>query len=96
MSFTIDITVVPSSGKTTCVIDKSGKLKCYLKSAAEKGKANRELIELIAKSLRVPQNKIHITIGLTSRKKRITIDLPITFEQFLQAVGIERQLNMFG
>ena len=39
MSLVIEIKVFPSSGRQKFVIDKSGKLKCYLKNPPEKGKA---------------------------------------------------------
>jgi len=45
MSLVFDLKVVPRSGRNKWVLDKSGKLKCYLKSPPEKGLANKELIK---------------------------------------------------
>ncbi len=96
MGFSVDIRVVSSSGRSMFKIDRSGKLKCYVKSPPEKGLANREVIKLIAKSLGISRDMVHITRGLTSRKKRICIDVYMTYQQFLQAIGVEWQIDMFG
>jgi len=96
MGFAINVTVVPGSGRLGWVMNRSGKLKCYLKNQPEKGKANRELIKFIAKSLGIPQDMVRITGGLTSRKKRISIDIALTYQQFLQAIRVDWPLDMFG
>lgn len=46
-----------------------------LKSPPVDGKANRELIELIAEKFDVSKSQIQIKSGLSSRKKLILIDL---------------------
>jgi uncharacterized protein len=46
----------------------------HLKSSPIEGKANAELIELLAKFLKVPQSSIQIRSGQTSRFKRIEIN----------------------
>jgi len=89
------IKVVPSSGRNAWVLDKNGTLKCYLKSAPEKGKANKELIKLLADALSIPQHKISLLSGLTSRTKKVKLDLDISFEQLLEKVGRERQQKIF-
>ena len=94
MAFYVDIKVVPSSKKQGFVFDKSGVLKCHLKSPPEKGKANAELVALIAKRLKIPKNDVSIVLGQTSRKKRIKIMQDIDFERFLEMVGLERQLTI--
>ena len=95
MAYIIDIKVVPSSGKKQCKLDKSDRLVCYLKSPPERGLANAELIKFIAKSLKIPQGMVTIIGGKTSRNKRLRIDLDITYEQFLYALGIDKQLRLF-
>lgn len=91
----IEIKVVPSSGKNGWVIDKGGQLKCYLKSPAERGLANHELIKIIAQAVKVPQASVRLVLGESSRKKRIEIDKDITQAEFLKAVGIEPQMSLF-
>jgi uncharacterized protein (TIGR00251 family) len=92
MSLIIDIKVVPSSGKFEWTIDKTGTLKCYLKSKPERDKANQELLRSLSKYLKT--DKVQILLGRTSRKKKIKIDLNITFEELLKILGIERQLSI--
>jgi uncharacterized protein (TIGR00251 family) len=94
MAFFVDIAVVPSSGRQQCILDKKGKIKCYLKSAPEKGKANRELIKFFAKKLGVTQDCVNIVLGLSSRKKRLKIDKDLDFNRLVELLGIERQLGI--
>jgi uncharacterized protein (TIGR00251 family) len=94
MSLMIEIRVAPSAGKQQCILDKSGRLKCYLKSPAERGLANQELIELLARALKVPQKTIRIVAGATARTKLVCIEHIITVEKVLAALGIEKQLNI--
>ena len=91
MALIIEVKAVPSSGKQECKTDKSGTIKCFLKSAPEAGKANAELIKFLSKKLKVAQNQITILTGTTSRKKRIKIEADISLDQFCEQVGIELQ-----
>lgn len=94
MSLTIEIKVVPSSGKQALILDKTGNLKCFLKSPPEDGKANQELIKFLSQSLQVPQYEVSILAGATSRKKLIKIQRNITFDQMLQTLGLSRQRSL--
>ena len=96
MPIQFDLKVVPSAGRVGLQLDKSGILKCYLKSPPEKGKANQELIKLLAKLLRIGQENISIVSGLTSRKKRISIRMDISYEQLLQMFNFDKQTSLFG
>lgn len=87
----LEIKVVPSAGESKIVQDKSGMLKCYLKSPPEDGKANRELVTLFSDRLRVPKASVEIISGLASRKKRLKIDRALTIEMIYQALGFEIQ-----
>jgi uncharacterized protein (TIGR00251 family) len=51
-----------------------GSLIVHLKSPPIDGKANEELIKLLAKKFDVPKSAITIKSGVTSRNKLITID----------------------
>jgi len=94
MSISLQIKVVPSSGKQRMDQTKSGIPKCYLKSAPEKGKANNELIKLLSKWLKVPQKDINIIKGATTRNKTLMIDTEQTKEQIYEKLGIETQLSI--
>ena len=90
MALLIEIKVIPSSGRQRFFKDKSGQLKCYLKSAPEKGKANTELINLVSKKLGIPKSKISVPFGATSRKKRLKIDLEINFNDLMKKLLSEK------
>ncbi|MCO5733544.1 DUF167 family protein [Rhizobium sp. SSA_523] len=49
-------------------------LKARVTAIPEDGKANRALIELLAKQLRVPKSSISFISGETARKKILRID----------------------
>ena len=51
-----------------------GSLNVHLKSPPVDGKANEELIKLLAKKFDVPKSAITIKSGVTSRNKLIIID----------------------
>lgn len=92
MSLIVSVKVIPSSGRSECIIDKkSAQLKCYLKSPPEQGKANAELIALFAKALKIPKEQIAILAGATGRKKMLKIVHDITLSDLLKALNIELQ-----
>jgi len=95
MALIFEVKVIPASGKTCFKIDKSGILKCYVKSQAEQGKANSELIKNFAKVLHISQEKISIITGVHARKKRIKIEIDISFERLLELCGIQQQMKLF-
>jgi uncharacterized protein (TIGR00251 family) len=51
-----------------------GSLSVHLKSPPVDGKANEELIKLLAKNFDVPKSSIRIKSGATFRQKLIEID----------------------
>jgi uncharacterized protein (TIGR00251 family) len=95
MAFIFEVKVTPSSSKKGWVMDKSGQLKCHVKSPAEDGKANAELIKSLSKALDIPQHMIAIVSGEHARNKRIKIDVEMTFNQLLEHLGIDWQMDMF-
>ncbi len=95
MALIIDIKVIPQSGKQLFKLDKSGRLTCYLKSAPERGLANKELIKLLAKSLKTSQADVEIIGGKTSRNKRIKVAKDIDKDTLLEQLGIQQQMNIF-
>lgn len=94
MALSIDISVIPKARHQRCMLDGRGNLRVYLTSVPEKGRANSELIEVLASALRLPKKAITIVFGETSRKKRISIDADVTKEDVFNALGIERQMEL--
>jgi len=95
MAQSLEVKVVPCSGRSAISVDKSGIIKCYLKSAAERGAANKELIKLIAKRIGVPQQAVSIIAGGTSRKKVLKIESDKSRMQLLELLGVHSQLGLF-
>ncbi len=58
-------------------------LKVSVTAAPEKGKANKALIELLAKKVKVPKSNVRIISGETSRLKTVTLDGATFNELFL-------------
>ena len=52
---------------------KDGVLRAYVRSAPERGKANRELVELLAEEYKVPKCKVIILKGETARNKIVEV-----------------------
>lgn len=96
----LTIKVTPKSGRSAIVLDKSGFLKCFVKSAAERGLANDELIRLFAQELDLPKSAIAILTGQTSRLKRISITSALSKDEIFERLGIpidmQQSLNFKG
>ncbi len=94
MTLTVTIKVVPRSSATRIrrqrwTLDKAGMIKCYVASPPEKGKANRELIKLLADAVNLPPSTLSITHGATHRVKTMRIPLRITRQKLLQLLGLD-------
>lgn len=76
------------------VLDKSGMLKCFVKAAPEDGKANREVIQIIADCCKISKKQVEIIQGLTSRKKRLVIETEMNYEQLLCKLngGVQKKI----
>ncbi|KKP35351.1 MAG: hypothetical protein UR26_C0006G0035 [candidate division TM6 bacterium GW2011_GWF2_32_72] len=94
MAVIIEVKVIPSSGKFGFVVDKAGLLKCFLKSAPEKGLANKELVKGISKLLGVPQKNVDILTGEIVRNKRIKIETDLEQAEVLKLLGVELQKSL--
>lgn len=94
MAVIIEIKVVPSSGRTGCKLE-GARLKCFLKSPPEKGKANKELVSYLAKKLQLSSRGITIMTGTASPLKRVKIETEKSFDEMCDDLGIERQTTIF-
>jgi len=68
------VKVKPNSKQQKIAEQPDGTLTVYLKSPPVDGKANEELIKLLADKFNVPKSWITIKSGLSSRQKLIEID----------------------
>ena len=71
----IEVRVQPRSSKEEITkVDKSS-YKIYTRKPAVEGKANKEIISLLADYFNTKKNKIRIVSGLKARNKIVEIDL---------------------
>lgn len=90
MTITLTIKVIPQSGRLQLAWDaKRGLLKCFLKSAPEKNKANDELLTFLRKSLGIPREDVAIIGGHTSRTKRVRIQSDLSEAQIYERLGVD-------
>lgn len=68
------VKVKPNSKKQSIIEEDDGSLTVHLKSPPVDGKANQELIELLAKKFGVPKSHISIQVGLSGRNKLVNIE----------------------
>lgn len=71
------VKVKPNSQQQKIAEQPDGSLIVHLKSPPVDGKANEELIKLLAENFNVPKSYIRIKSGLSSRQKLVEIDLEI-------------------
>ncbi len=95
MALVIEVKVVPSSGKSACVRDKRGGIKCFLKSAPEQGKANAELVKLVAKIAGITSHDVEIIVGAMQRKKTIRMQTLLSQADFLARLNGDIQQKLF-
>ena len=70
----LQVKVKPNSKKQSIEEAVDGSLTVHLKSPPVDGKANKELIELLAGKFNVPKSQVRIKSGLSSKNKLIEID----------------------
>jgi len=96
MYIVITVRVVPLSGRQQLIWDNAqGIMRCYLKSAPEKNKANKELCKYLRKTLGVAAGDVAIISGETSRCKRVKIITNLSRDALLSRAGISVQQNLF-
>ena len=70
----VQIKVKPNSKRQNIEESADGSLTVHLKSPPVDGKANEELIKLLAEKFEVAKSKITIKSGLSSKIKLVEID----------------------
>ncbi|MBD3282636.1 MAG: DUF167 domain-containing protein [Candidatus Portnoybacteria bacterium] len=70
----LNVKVITNASKQEIKRDNDS-LKVYLNSSPEKGRANKELINLLASYYRVSKNCIRILKGEKGRKKVVEVDI---------------------
>lgn len=70
------VKVKPNSSEPKITAETDGSLTVHLKSSPVDGKANEELIKLLALEFALPKSHIRIKSGYSSRQKLIEIQIP--------------------
>ena len=70
---TFFVKIVPGSSKTACAGQYDNKLKLKVAAPPEKGKANRCLIDYLARQLNIKPQTLSIQSGQTSPVKQILV-----------------------
>ena len=89
-SVVFKVKVVPGS-RQTCMCGLHGEMiKIKVSAAPEKGKANKCLLDFLAKQLGVKKNKVSIIFGKTSPVKGVQA-IGISAEQLLNRLNLKKQ-----
>ena len=70
---TFAVRVVPRASSSEIIGEHEGGLRIRIAAPPVEGAANRELVRLLAKRLKVPQNAVEIISGTSSRNKIIRL-----------------------
>jgi uncharacterized protein len=71
--YLLRLTVVPGAQRTQVVGLYGDRLKVRLAAPPEKGAANRELIDFLARALDLPKSSLNLTLGAQSRSKVVAV-----------------------
>jgi hypothetical protein len=71
----LKIKVIPGASKNEIVGIKNGEVVIKVKAPPEKGKANKELIGFLAKTLKSPKSDIELVSGASSHHKILCLSL---------------------
>ncbi len=69
----LDLKVVPGSSRQALVGPYDGRLKLAVRGAPEKGRANRDVVKLLARELQLPRKAVTIVSGETSVEKTVLL-----------------------
>ena len=73
-ALTFPVRVVPRSSRSEIAGELGGVLRVRLAAPPVDGAANRELVRLLAKTFRLPQNAVEIIAGSNSKQKIVRIN----------------------
>ncbi len=76
----INCKVIPSASRNGFGGVRNGELVVRVNAPPEKGKANKELIKFLAKSLGIGRSALSLVSGDTSRNKRVSVNYPLSRE----------------
>ncbi len=69
----VKVRAQPKASRDAIVGEHGGALKVAVTAPPDKGKANKAIVELLAKALGIPKSNIELVAGTTSRDKTLAI-----------------------
>ena len=84
------VKVVPGSSRTAVCGLLESAIKVKISAPAEKGRANKCLLEFLAKQLGVKKTLVHLVSGATSPVKQLLIE-GVSVEQLLERLSLDKQ-----
>jgi len=81
----LQVKVIPKSGRSALKFE-GNLLKVWLKAAPEDGKANDELVRILADKLGIARSEIEMIRGFSSKNKLVDIS-GISVEEIKKTVG---------
>ena len=70
---TIEIQVQPKASRNR-IVTQNGKVKVYVTAAPERGRANKAVVEALARNLEIPKGAVSIISGDRSRMKLVAVE----------------------
>ncbi len=74
--FRLPLKVVPGASRDRIVGWVGNRLKIAVTAPPERGKANRMVLDLLAKALGLPRSRIRLVSGEASPRKAVEVDAP--------------------
>jgi uncharacterized protein (TIGR00251 family) len=71
---TIELRVQPRAKRNALLLSPDGRWKLYLTAPPVEGRANRALVEYLAKALGIARARVRILSGANARHKLVAID----------------------
>jgi uncharacterized protein YggU (UPF0235/DUF167 family) len=73
--------------------DAAGTLHIHIKEIPEKGKANKSIIKILSKLLKIPQQQITIIGGITTTLKKILIKKEKTEDEIKKNIALNIKIE---
>jgi hypothetical protein len=77
------VKVQPKGRREQIGEQQAGRLKIKVRAPATDGKANADLVDLVARAFKVPRRRVSIVAGFGSRQKSLRIAAPVSIPAFL-------------
>lgn len=84
----LEVKITPNAPRNEILHWEGTRLVIKIQGVPEKGKVNQNLIEFLAKTLKIAKSKIKIATGHTSRLKKLNIEGVSSLEQIKELTKV--------